>query len=381
MKAKKFLQFMGMAICMIAIAFATSCEGPVGPAGTNGTDGTNGLAGADGTPGVDGNVTCLSCHNTETKEAIASEFAGSQHSSGAIAVDYAGSRASCAQCHSHEGFLEFARTGAVAEDISNPSAWECSTCHAIHTDFAENDYAFRLGDDVTLMASPDVVIAGGNNNTCINCHQSRKAITAYDKETEDKTFTKKFTGDNIAVYTTAAVGPAGSITLIPGVAPAVDTLVVVFDVPVATHAYISSTHAGPHHGPQSNVWQGLGGVTTGDPFAAHAGGCVTCHMGPESGHSYWPVEGNCAVCHTTEDMLPGLSATAARIQAIGVALESIHAVHYSDGAFHPVYASLPRAEFNAWWDFMVLLEDRSDGAHNPVYYETLLTNMETVLGI
>lgn len=375
MKAKRFLQFMGMATCLVAIAFATSCEGPVGPAGSDGQ------AGADGTPGVDGDLTCLSCHNNETKEAIASEFAGSQHSSGAIAVDYAGSRASCAQCHSHEGFLEFARTGAVAEDISNPSAWECSTCHAIHTDFAADDYAFRLGDDVTLIASGDV-IAGGKNNTCVNCHQARKAVTAYDKETENKTFTKKFyKSDDIAVYTTAAVGPAGTITLIPGVAPAVDTLVVVFDVPVASNAYISSTHAGPHHGPQSNVWSGLGGVTSGTPFAAHEAGCVSCHMGPASGHSYWAEEGNCAVCHTTEEKLPGLSVTADRIKVIGEALEAIHAVHYADGAFHPVYASLPRAQFNAWWDFMVLLEDRSNGAHNPVYYETLLIGIETELGI
>jgi hypothetical protein len=109
-------------------------------------------------------------------------------------------------------------------------------------------------------------------------------------------------------------------------------------------------------------------------------------MGPASGHSFWPKEGNCAVCHSA-DKIPGLSTTADRIMAAGEALELIHAVHKevdADGKFvawHPVYASLPRADFNAWWDFMVVLEDRSNGAHNPVYVDALIAGIETQLGL
>ena len=383
MNKRRITQLLTLAFAAVAFAFVTSCEGPQGPAGTAGTDGTNGTNGSDGTNGVDGNVTCLSCHNSDTKDLIAAQFNSSQHKAGDVAVDYAGGRGSCAECHSHEGYLEFALTGDVAADIANPGAWECSTCHAIHTDFAADDYAFRLGDPVVLLANGSPTIDGGNNNTCINCHQSRRDVTDYDDETADASYTRTFSGDDIDVYqTTTAFGPAGSVTLVPaGTAGSVaDSLVVVFDVPLATHAYISSTHAGPHHGPQTNVWAGLGGVAAGAPFAPHADGCVKCHMGPASGHSFWPEEGNCAVCHAT-DKLPAGDAIAARIQVAGEALEALHAVHYSDGAWHPVYASLGRDDFNAWWDFMVVLEDRSKGAHNPTYVSALLDGIETQLGI
>ena len=384
MNKRRITQLLTLAFAAVAFAFVTSCEGPQGPAGTAGTDGTNGTNGSDGTNGVDGNVTCLSCHNSDTKDLIAAQFNSSQHKAGDVAVDYAGGRGSCAECHSHEGYLEFALTGDVAADIANPGAWQCSTCHAIHTDFAADDYAFRLGDPVVLLANGSPTIDGGNNNTCINCHQSRRDVAYYDDETADATYNRVFSGDDIAVYATAAVGPAGSSTFEPqGTAGSLaDSQRVVFDVPLATHAYISSTHAGPHHGPQTNVWAGLGGVVAGAAFAPHADGCVKCHMGPESGHSFWPEEGNCLVagCHSSSKEA-SLDAIAVRIQAAGEALEAIGAVHYSDGAFHPVYASLPRDDFNAWWDFMVVLEDRSNSAHNPVYVDALLDGIEAQLGL
>ena len=144
MKTHKFFRLFTLAMCAVAFAFVTGCEGPegpMGPAGTNGTDGTNGTNGTDGTNGVDGNVSCLECHSADNPQSKLEEFHRSAHSAGAIAVDYAGGRASCAECHSHEGFLEYDRTGTVAEDITNPSAWECKTCHNIHTTFEQTDYA------------------------------------------------------------------------------------------------------------------------------------------------------------------------------------------------------------------------------------------------
>lgn len=385
---RKLSFLMGCLAIIIAGAMIISCEGPAGPAGTDGQDGQDGT---DGTNGVDGNVTCLVCHNADNKAVIASEFAASQHASGAIAVDYAGGRASCAACHSHEGYLEFARTGDVANDFTNPSAWVCATCHDLHTDFEDTDYAFRLSDPVTLVADETVVIDGGNNNTCINCHQSRRTVASYDGETTDKTYTRKFTdAADIAAYTTAAVGPAGSITL--DQSGATDTLVVVFDVPVATHAYISSTHAGPHHGPQANLWFGkAAGSVDGSAYAPHDGGCVECHMGPESGHTFTPEAATCIACHNDgTDKETEMDDIADRLEAIALALEVMHAVHIDDswepgdalfGAVHPVYASLARDVFNAWWDFTLVMEDRSMSAHNPTYVKTLLTGIETALGI
>ncbi|MCG8306018.1 MAG: collagen-like protein [Cytophagales bacterium] len=385
MKTHRFLKFLTWTLCAIAFAFVAGCEGPEGPQGPQGPAGPagpQGEKGDDGTPGVAGNVTCLECHDADNPQAKAEEFSRSAHSAGAIAVDYAGGRSYCAECHSHEGFLEFARTGDVAADIANPSAWECKTCHNIHTTFEQTDYALRLDDAVDLIAKPGTIIDEGNNNLCLNCHQARRAVTYYDKYTEPQTFVRKFTGDDIALYeNTTAIGPSGTIELKTYPAPAVDTLEVTFDVPTS-YAYISSTHAGPHSGPQGNVWQGVGGVADGSAYDAHSGGCVQCHMGPASGHSFMPKEDNCMVtnCHQSskED---DLEAFAARVMAVGEKLEELHAIHYSDGAYHPMYASLPREEFNAWWDFMVLLEDRSNGAHNPAYMETLLGGAESALGI
>lgn len=385
MKTHKFFQLFTLAICAVTLAFVTGCEGPEGPQGPAGAAGAAGPAGPagpkgdDGTPGVAGNVTCLECHSADTPQSKLEEFHRSVHAAGAIAVDYAGGRASCAQCHSHEGYLEYARTGDVAEDITNPSAWQCKTCHNIHTTFEAADYAFRLGDPVTLMAGGATVDAA-NNNTCINCHQSRRGYVDYDDETTavDETYDRKFTGDDIAVYTNAAIGPAGT-SVLDG-----DTLRVTFDVPAATHAYISSTHAGPHHGPQGNIWAGTGGVTEGVAYDAHADGCVKCHMGPESGHSFMPKDENCTVtdCHGS-DKQASLDAFYARIKAVGEALEAIHAVHYSDedGTWHPMYASLTRAQFQAWWNFQIVLEDRSKSAHNPAYADDLLSAAEATLGL
>ena len=392
MKTHKFFQLFTLAICAVTLAFVTGCEGPEGPQGPAGAAGATGPAGPagpqgdDGTPGVAGNVTCLECHSADTPQSTLEEFHRSAHAAGAIAVDYAGGRASCAQCHSHEGYLEFARTGDVAADITNPSAWECKTCHNIHTTFEQADYAFRLGDPVTLLAGGSVV-DGANNNTCINCHQSRRGYEDYDNATEDKTYDRKFTGDDIAAYTNAAVGPNGTIVL-DG-----DTLRVTFDVPFATHAYISSTHAGPHHGPQGNIWAGTGGVNATDViYSAHADGCVKCHMGPESGHSFIPKDANCTVtdCHGSSKQT-ALDAFEDRILDVGMALDALHAVHFDSeyydeegtafGSFHPMYASLTRDQFKAWWNFQIVLEDRSKSAHNPTYMEALLSEAETALGL
>lgn len=342
----------------------TSCEGPEGPAGINGTDGTNGVA---------GEVACMACHNTDVKSQITSQFAQSQHASGAIAVDYAGARAGCAECHSHEGFVEWAYSGEVSGDIAAPSAWECNTCHNLHNTFDSTDYAFRVNGAVTMVDGSGAVIDQGNNNLCINCHQARTSRSSFDKD--PITYTKTFTGADYEVYAhTTAIGPNGSVTP--------DTInmsvVVVFDVP-AGYSYISSTHAGPHHGTQGNLWAGLGGTETGTMYGPHSGGCVTCHMGEESNHSFKPETANCEGCHGDKDA--EMDAIADRIQAVGEALEAIHAVHYSDGAFHPVYASLEKDQFDAWWNFMYVLEDRSNSAHNPSYIKSLIDQCETALGL
>lgn len=178
--------------------------------------------------------TCLSCHSDDFKTQVEFQFNQSAHRAGAIAVDYAGGRASCAECHSHEGFVEFAATGDVAENITLPTGWQCKTCHNIHQTFEKDDYAMRLAEPITFIYDETVIADFGNSNLCANCHQSRRS-GPYDMggemvDTDD---------DDVDDFTV----PAGDF-------------------------YITSTHYGPHHGAQANVLHGSG-------FAEIAGAAST----------------------------------------------------------------------------------------------------------
>ncbi|MEN8249585.1 MAG: hypothetical protein ABFS32_11680 [Bacteroidota bacterium] len=371
-----------LAISAMAFAFVTSCEGPEGPAGADGTDGTNGV---DGIDGQNGNVSCLVCHSQSSMDALNALYALSGHNA-AGAVAYAGGRASCAKCHSHEGFSNYlaATPGADAIDIAYPTRIGCKTCHSTHTSL-EADITAPMATTAAVTAITDGSTFDfvNNSNLCANCHQSRKDGDSYDKYTDAQSFTRKFTGDNIAAYTTSANGPAGSATL----NATSDTLTVVFDVPT-THVYISSSHAGPHHGPQANVLFGIGGYGSGSTGTHSTLGCVSCHLGTagttEGGHSFIPNVDNCTSCHTGAtdfDWHGKQTSFDTRLAAIEAALETAHAIHVDAGEVHPMYSSITREEFKAFWNFMILLEDASRGVHNPGYTETLLTSAETNLGL
>ena len=348
-----------IAILMMAlmVLFAVSCEGPVGPAGEMGLTGD---AGADGAPGADAQVTCLSCHNDDSMEDNKIELARAQHGIGDLAVDYAGGRSGCAQCHSHEGFVEFANTGGVAANFLTPSAWECSTCHGLHRTFTETlqdsvDYALRLTDAVPFYYNTDTETAtmdiDPSSNLCINCHQARTNII-------------------------------GSM----------------WDGSSAT-ATITSTHAGPHHGPQANLLLGVNGsIATGTPFAPHLEvGCVGCHMyettgddeiNVNGGHTFWPAAEKCNSCHTGPDVVFAGSHGGDDFEHegfydykdfqsdIALKLEELAGLLVTAGVFDSTHTVIPATytadQYKAFWNFTYIAEDRSHGVHNPYYAESLL---------
>jgi len=371
-----------LSIAFLFGAFFASCEGPEGPAGEDGVDGVNGI---DGEPGT---ATCFTCHNDAQKVAIEAQFASSQHYAGDIAVAYAGARSSCAECHSHEGFVEWASTGEVAANISAPSAWECATCHDLHVNMDSTDWALRANDAVTLAGGS--TFDSGNNNLCANCHQARRTDADFD---DSGLIDETFTGDDYADMAAAANageiawGPTGGIKDDNGT----DTITITYDV-ASGYKYINSTHAGPHHGPQANMLVGVGaaGGVTGDTYGPHSGGCVTCHM-DGTDHSFEPKSATCEACHNDgTDKQSDMDAVYDRLVLIANALEAIHAVHIDAtwesgdplfGAVHPMLASLPTDEFQAWWNFMYMMEDRSLSAHNPTLFEDMLTECETTLGL
>ncbi len=327
---------------------ATSCtkEGAMGPAGADGTNGTNGAPGSDGTNGVDGQVTCLVCHSGTNMDSKKAEFAMSEHSAGAIAVDYAGGRASCARCHSHEGFTQFAVFGTVLGDITNPSPWECSTCHGLHKSFEGTDYALRMTDPVEAYydnTGATILDLKGNSNLCATCHQSR--------------------------------------TLEPGTASPGETF------------KITSTHYGPHHGPQGNVVIGTGFAEIAGPVAYPAANsskhlelasCVGCHMAPftakQGGHSYIPSVAACNACHNATNTDYNYGGVQTEVEEKLVVLRDklveLGVVEYieADAAFEPVVGTYPMIQAQAFYNWIGLEEDRSLGVHNPKYVKALLTN-------
>ncbi|MGE4289867.1 MAG: hypothetical protein AB7E36_14370 [Salinivirgaceae bacterium] len=330
MMKKMYNVLLGLA-AIVAMSFFVSCEGPAGPAGEDGVDGTNGETGV---------ATCLECHNTDnTILAIDAQFVQSGHRLGA-SVSYAGGRGACASCHSSEGFIEYATFGEVsAATINNPSAWECKTCHQIHTTFEVEDYALRMSDPIEWNISDGTADLGGSANLCGNCHQSRTAEP-----------------------NTAAPG---------------------------TEFTITSTHYGPHHGPQANVFYGMGFAEIAGSVAYPAPGegkhknasCTMCHMGEYGdnmgGHSFTANLASCQTCHSTADFNYGgvQSAVEADLIVLRDKLIELGVVAGDDvDGYHPVTGTYPMVQAQAYYNWVGLYEDRSNGVHNPKYVEALIAN-------
>jgi hypothetical protein len=338
-----------LSILCFALIGLSSCtkEGPIGPAGADGVDGVDGIDGVDGVDGVDGTFdnSCLVCHSGTNMASKQAEFAMSVHVAGINAVDYAGGRASCAACHSHEGFVQYAEFGSVLGDITSPTAWKCGTCHGLHESFAAEDYALRLSDPIAPIFDPSITMdLIGNSNICANCHQSRRAEPNVTN---------------------------------PGEAT--------FE--------ITSTHYGPHHGAQANLVAGVGFAEVPGSIAYPAAGssihlnqasCTGCHMAPFSddsgGHSFNPNLDACNNCHgaTNDDFNYGGVQTDVeeKLHALRDRLVELGVVEYvvEDEAYEPVVGEYPMAQAQAFFNWVGIEEDRSLGVHNPKYVKALLSN-------
>jgi hypothetical protein len=330
--------FLWLLLLIPAIALM-GCEGDTGPAGPAGADGTDGT---DGTDGANGNslASCLECHTDAATLQIGMEYVMSHHKQG-LYVGYAGGRASCARCHSKQGFIEYAVTGDVAGDVVDPAAIDCATCHEVHP----ATFALRLTDPVSMIWDETYMLDfGDNSNNCANCHQSRRAE--------------------------------------PNISNPGETF------------EITSTHYGPHHGAMANVLEGVGFAeiagSTAYPAPSDGSGhlsvgmtCVSCHMATyedgTGGHTWWPALNSCQSCHsgTTDFDVNGFqTATQAKLLALRDRLIELGVVEYveEDEAYEPVLGTYPMAQAQAFFNWIGLTEDRSLGVHNPRYYTALLDN-------
>jgi formate-dependent nitrite reductase cytochrome c552 subunit len=343
MKIKKFTMYLTL-LALSMLLMQCVKEGPMGPAGPTGPAGADGT---DGTDGVDGNVTCLVCHSSQAKADIDYQYAQSGHAIGEVTMAEGEWSASCAKCHTQEGFINYAN-GETAVAIGAPVRFDCVMCHSIHETFTATDYAFRLADPIAFIFDATVVADLGNSNVCSNCHQSRRAEP------------------NIT-------NPGATFN-------------------------ITSTHYGPHHGAQSNILYGVGMAEIAGTYTYEAAGssphmnanarCTGCHMyefaDGEGGHTFSPSLASCNSCHTTTsfDYHAVQTETAALLLELRDSLVNRGVLEYvvADDAYEPIVGVHDMAYARAFFNWIAIEEDRSLGVHNPVYVKALLENSIAVTG-
>jgi hypothetical protein len=131
MKVK--LLFAAFISCLIIIG-AQSCkgdQGDIGPAGP---------AGPEGPIGQEGTDQCMMCHNnSQVISEKLFQWGNSVHATGGHSER---SQASCAACHTSQGYLDRLASGEMAAsmDISNPLPPNCYSCHQIHQKYTEEDW-------------------------------------------------------------------------------------------------------------------------------------------------------------------------------------------------------------------------------------------------
>ncbi len=333
MKKSTRVLFLVSLLVVVALAM-TACgageQGPTGPAGPAGPAGPEGPAGPAGAEASMADLTCTECHNdTAVITGKKAPWEASVHGSG-TAAEYAGGRDGCAACHSGASFSKMVAEGLTPAtwegDIADVTHQDCRTCHQIHTTYTGEDWALETTDAVGLYAFEGVTYDGGAGNLCANCHQPR-----------------------------SLVGEA-----VDGVKK------------------ITSTHWGPHHGPQASFLMGQGGAgeVEGKPSAHYSmveDTCVACHLGESDNHTFLPSVAACLGCHTDIEEFD-FSGLQAEVQGLLDELkEKLIAGGYLDEEGHPVVSEGPAAEVDAAWNYVLIaLEDKSLGIHNPSYTRDLL---------
>lgn len=348
MKNLSLLVLKSAFLLMLVIAIS-SCtkEGPAGPTGPAGTAGVNG---SDGTDGVDGNAVCLECHNLTSKAAVTASYEASTHFNsnlmytGQTVYQYAGEgpgRTACTGCHSEQGYIAWQYTGNLVYPDTNgvQSAMPvgCITCHGSHATFDfENDgqdFALRSTEPVALIMydGATVLDMGDNSNQCASCHQPRTTGPEDDG--------------------------TGNFT-------------------------ITSSHYGPHHGPHSTTLEGIGAYELGAGYptpgsSTHRTGasCVSCHMVESNGHTWEVTMDACTSCHegATDFDINGVQTDVLDLMD-QLKAEMIGAGMWDEEADHIIPGTYPVDQAGAFFNYAWVLDDRSNGVHNPSYIKTMLIN-------
>jgi hypothetical protein len=245
---------------------------------------------------------CGSCHGEPPRHGRYQQWKESGHGNVELAIDE-GTRASCAPCHSANGFVQWSKNGfdaaftpTVTWNDATVQPQTCTACHPTHdpgdTSGKPNTAKVRVEDNTPVTRGGFMATGVGRGATCMMCHNNRRG--GYNTSMEGMTF-----GGNIEMNDET-----------------------------------------PHHGPQGDVLMGENAffVTVGarSPHSFITDTCTNCHMeltqppaefsfeGGGTNHTFEPSLEICSNCHGAFDG-GTLQASVAALQddleaAIGAAL-------------------------------------------------------------
>jgi hypothetical protein len=163
---------------VLLVGMFAACEGPEGPAGPKGDQGDPGEPGPGSVVNWEGfmeGIQCADCHNPDIDTVynvwgIKAQWYLSKHSNGGAYIE---NSATCAPCHTMEGFVQASLGRTVTgQPISSPIG--CFACHSPHS---RADFSLRTVAPVTMLAGvvgeADPVFDYGKGNLCVNCHKPR----------------------------------------------------------------------------------------------------------------------------------------------------------------------------------------------------------------
>jgi cytochrome c551/c552 len=397
-------------------------DGETGQAGPVGRAGPIGKTGAMGADGVDGglNVSCLSpCHGFT---GIVAQWQTSTHYSayvsnlgGAEVASWTGATA-CGNCHALDaiaqrvagnvGFL-----GAVGP--SDLKAGKLGYLSSIDQTFKESTYAGQATvAQVNCTTCHDVNATNDPHLTGVAVYVSGAFPLRVATGKSDQTLLERSSAVGVSDGT-----PAGTFNLGNVCISCHRSRQDVTNYIVAANS-LSSSHWGPHEGPQADVYSGKGGYTYAgmtygnSSHQAFTNGCIDCHMPAVDAnqgignHSFYAQLSACQHqgCHVNAksfDVIGGQSAVRANLQELRVVLNTagyltrsvaapyvpLSATDLLDLTFSldqvlPGAKNVPADIAGALYNYLLLARGSADGVHNPVYTrELIFDSYKAIVGV
>ncbi len=365
------IQFPGL------VAFAqVGCESCHGPAGAHvsfagPSKETIAISAADGA--------CASCHDEPWRHNKVSEYENSKHSEAVWSISFAqasnnasymkNNLGNCIRCHDAKGYINFTKgkgTDTQGMVEAQHISVTCATCHDPHGN--SNEYSLRITPSGSDTLATGFKYSGvGTGEVCMNCHKNRT------------------------------------------------------DVNVTTKTKVNSSHWGPHHSNQADIFLGKNMAEFGTPYTSvnvHQSllqnACVDCHMQATTdtgtvtrdrvgGHSFSMKDDEnnfnhtkkCQTCHGAKTKWSEFTAkadydgdgTAEGIQdevkglltKLRIALPpvGVDSISYTD------IGTLNDEKINkAYWNYLMVENDGSYGMHNASYIiEVLQSSLTTTTGV